>query len=375
MTKLRFGRVATIATVGLAAAGVALPAWAFLNISGSTTTGSYTASTMTAPTAVTATPSIVSHVPQVAVSWSAPATPSGVSYTYNVLRDGGAAAAACTGIVSSAATVSCTDTGAALTPGSSHTYAVQAKLTADTAWTATSSPVVNATIGHDRYFTLSGAPSTATAGSAFNVTVTAMDANIVDSSYASKSSDALSITGTSSPSPSNTKPTVSSTVTFNASSVATASVTLFAATTSSQSFTISDATDSGSASVNSVAAASGSLSLTNCKYGATSVTCTSMGNSNNALSGATLTFQVARSSTDAYSNSLTLDAETNGITVTISPNTKGGPNSGSLSFASGATTTTTAYSWTPTGTGSMTVTATGTAGSWSGQSVSQSVKL
>ncbi len=108
----------------------------------------------------------------VALSWSSVAAPAGAAVSYYVTRAGGTVGGNCPGSPGAATTsTSCTDSG--LSRGS-YTYTVTAIWQS---WTTTSaSSPVSLSSGALAHFALT-APSTATAGGSFSVTVTAQDAS------------------------------------------------------------------------------------------------------------------------------------------------------------------------------------------------------
>jgi hypothetical protein len=172
LRKSRLRRLTTTAAVTLAVRGmiglVALTgAWAFLTTSGSGL-ASARVGTLGAPT-ITST---ASGAGTVALSWSSVSPPTGSgAVRYYVSRNGGAPAGSCPTASSPAVVTTCTDSG--LHAGT-YSYTVTAVWQS---WTATSGTAsVRVTSGALSQFAVS-ATATATAGSAFNVTVTAQDAD------------------------------------------------------------------------------------------------------------------------------------------------------------------------------------------------------
>jgi hypothetical protein len=154
---------AITAVVTLAAAA---PAWAFWSLSSAASPGTYTADTVATPQTVTVT-AINSTA---TLKWAAPATPIGAAITYTVARTagGGTVTSSCAGTVSG---TTCTD--ASLTPGTSYSWSITARV--GTAWVsntpATVSTVATGALDH---FGVT-APGAATANVAVTVTVTAAD--------------------------------------------------------------------------------------------------------------------------------------------------------------------------------------------------------
>lgn len=228
------------------AVGLATPAYAFFSAS-ATTSGTTASSASLTPPAITAsTPSVVNHVGQVALTWTAAGMPA--AYTLSVTRDGAPAGGTCAGSLP-AVTTSCTDSG--VTAGA-HSYLVTATLAADSAWAATS-PAAAATVPHDYYFAIGNVPATATAGQPMTgITLTARDGSGVDTAWVNKAGDPLSISGTNN---GTQVPSVSpNPVSFDGNASTTVSVTLVAPSSGPQSFTISDPVHRGTASVLAVAA-------------------------------------------------------------------------------------------------------------------------
>lgn len=130
--------------------------------------GSGTASaaigTLNAPTEVSAHATGAT----VTVSWNAVAPPASGSVKYYVTRDGSVVGGTCGTAASPIAATSCTDSGVA---GGDHSYVVTAVWHS---FSATSAPASVTVVPLD-HFTVS-APSTATAGAPFSVSVTAKDA-------------------------------------------------------------------------------------------------------------------------------------------------------------------------------------------------------
>jgi hypothetical protein len=241
---MRRRNLGLVAAGVVAALGLATPAYAFFS-AGATTSGTTASSaSLTAPAITAATPSVVNHAGQVALTWRAAGMPA--AFTFSVTRDGESAGGTCAGSLPST-TTSCTDSAVTAGP---HSYQVSATLTADSAWTA-SSATTSATVPHDYYFVLGNVPPSATAGQPMaGITVTARDGSGLDMAWVDKTGDVLSISGTLNGAQA---PSVSpDPVSFDGRASTTVSVTLVAPSSGPQSFTISDATHSGTASVQSV---------------------------------------------------------------------------------------------------------------------------
>ena len=141
-------------------------AWAYFTSSGA---GIATASVTTLPA-----PSITSATPgagTVALRWSATTPPGSGPVSYYVTRDGSPAAGNCPTASSPSTATTCTDSGVSI---GSHTYTVTAKWRT---WTATSSTSrASVTYGPATHLQLSAATTSPTAGTADNLTITALDA-------------------------------------------------------------------------------------------------------------------------------------------------------------------------------------------------------
>jgi hypothetical protein len=164
-----------VCLLALALVGVAVGAWAYWTTQG-TGSAAATDGTLNAPTnvSVPSTASGTVHVTWTGSTLSDGVTPASGYYVTRIKNSDSSTSNACgtspTSLTSSTAT-SCDDTSV---PDGTYHYTVTAVYRG---WTATSAPsgnVVNtATVDH---FTIT-APSTATAGTAFNVTVTAKTAS------------------------------------------------------------------------------------------------------------------------------------------------------------------------------------------------------
>lgn len=201
-----------IAVAAIATGTAAVAYWA------TTGAGSATAlvATLAAPTSVSASPSGST----VDVAWTGPGGPGGGSVDgYYLQRSTGAPGGTCASSPTSllpAASTSCADTGVA---AGSYAYTVVAVFRSWTSSASSAPATVSATLHH---FSVQG-PASATAGAAFNVTVTAQDAsNATMTTYSG--SQSLSWTGPGS-APNGSTPTYPSSVSFT-NGVGTASVTL-----------------------------------------------------------------------------------------------------------------------------------------------------
>ena len=150
----------------LAGGGVAAAYWSM----GGGGNASATTTTLAAPTGVVASSGSTSAV---SVQWTASTAPNGGSVTgYYVERYSGATASAACGTSSTSLltsmTTSCNDTS---TPDGTYTYKVTAVFRSWTSASTASSAVVVHALDH---FAVS-APASATAGTPFSVTITAMD--------------------------------------------------------------------------------------------------------------------------------------------------------------------------------------------------------
>jgi hypothetical protein len=218
------------------------------------------------------------------ITWAAPSsgpTPS----QYMVRRTSPTTATVCT---VSSPTVTCDDTG--LTASTTYQYTVQSFL--GTNWSSSQSGAASATTPSGPTLKVALAPTgTKTAGTAFNVTLTATT-NGTTTNTAYTGSKTITFSGPSN-APDGTAPTYPASVTF-ASGVGTASITLRAAETATLDAT--DGTISGSTSVTVQAGAASQLGYTD-----TSVSCAS--GTANVGNGGTFTFKVT--AFDAYMNEKT----------------------------------------------------------------------
>ncbi len=187
----------SIAFLVILAATVSGTAVAYFSTSG---TGSAAAgvSKLSTPLITAATPAAGGTV---ALSWSAVSAPDSGTVTYSVSRNGGSPAGTCPSSASPAAVTSCTDSG--LEPGT-YSYVVTATWRSWTSASAVSQAKI--TVGPAHHFVLTAASSTAAAGVADNLTITAKDASgSIVTTYAG--SHNLTFAGAAT-SPAGTKPTV-----------------------------------------------------------------------------------------------------------------------------------------------------------------------
>ncbi len=263
----------------LSVAFAVAPAAAYLTGSGGSahapgTVGSLAAPTITAASAGAGT---------VALTWTPVSAPAGAAVTYYVTRAGGTVGGNCPSSAATAtSSTSCTDSG--LTKGS-YSYTVTA-IWQSWSTTSASTPV---TVGSGvlARFVVS-ASSSATAGTAFSVTITAEDSsgNAVTSYTGSQS---LNFSGPSS-APNGTAPAYPSSVSFS-SGVDTASVTLYHAQTTTLTATQGSATGtSGSIAVvaganHQIVASAGSAQTAGTAFNVTLTAQDAWGNVPGSLSG------------------------------------------------------------------------------------------
>ena len=208
------GRLIRIGPIVAAVCVLVLAATAFAYFT-STGKGSVTGQTgsLSAPTGVTATPGSGT----VSLSWNAVTPPASGTVTYYVTRNGAAAAGNCATSSAPTTATSCTDNGLA---AGSYQYTVTAVWQT---WSATSA-TANATVAQALDHFVLSAPSTATAGGSFTVTLTAKD---VSGATVTSYTGSQSITFAGPPSsPNSTAPSYPATVSFTAG-VGTASITLY----------------------------------------------------------------------------------------------------------------------------------------------------
>jgi hypothetical protein len=277
--------------VASAAAGVvlvALPAWAYYALTSVTTSPSVTAAALGTPGAGTAT------VSASGVSFSVSAPASGLAPTgYRVDRT---APTAVTGVCTLAAPGTCTDSSPA--EGQTNSYAVYATRGG---WSSLTPAVVNANVpAAVRAITVTPSTTTPTAGTAFNLTLTAKLNGATNLDY----DGAKTLTWSGGQTIGAHAPAYpASPVTFT-DGVATVSVTLYKA--GAQTVGVTDANTTaytGSASV-TVSAVQQKLSFSACTNDARSIT------RNNSF-----TTTVTRPAADAYGNA----TNTAQVTVTLSP--------------------------------------------------------
>jgi hypothetical protein len=307
-------------------ATAASAAWA----PGGSGSGTSAGQTLGVPTSVAAS---AINSTTIQVTWAAPAggpAPSG----YIVTRTAPTTATVCT---TNGATVTCPDTG--LTASTTYSYTVQSQLgtnwisaTGAASATTPSSPTLNVALA---------VAGSKTAGTAFNVTLTATtDGTTTDTAYTG--SKTITFSGPSN-SPSGSAPVYPASVTF-ASGVGTASATLKAAETVTLGAT--DGTISGSASV-----AVGAGTATQLGYTSSNFSCAS--GTANVGNGGTFTSKVT--AYDAYMN-----PKTGALTISMSRAPTSGTtlSTASLSIAAGNSETTGSVSLTiPNGNPSIVLTA------------------
>ncbi|MGI8573631.1 MAG: beta strand repeat-containing protein [Solirubrobacteraceae bacterium] len=145
---------------------LAAGAWAYFSSTGTGHASNVTA-TLTVPSITSATPGPATA----SLSWTSVTGPGSGTVSYYVTRDGGAPAGNCPTSSSPSSVTSCTDSGLSLT---THNYTVTAVWRSWTA-TSTASPV-QVTYGPATRLLLSPSSTTPNAGSADNLTITALDA-------------------------------------------------------------------------------------------------------------------------------------------------------------------------------------------------------
>lgn len=232
------------------------------------------------PTAVAAT---ATGTTSIQVTWSPPAAPSPPPGSYDVFRYSGATGTlVCS--VAAASPRACDDTG--LAPGTTYGYTVEARL--GTNWLSGQTAQVDATtnaapVGTPNFLVELVAPGSKTAGTPFDVRITARNGTATDATYTGSHSLTFSGPGTNGPPyPSPGYPTGA---TFTAG-VATASVTLRKAETAT--LTVAEGARTGSTSVAVVAGAA-----THLRYSSSSHDCSSGAVFLDA-NGATWTSKVSR---------------------------------------------------------------------------------
>lgn len=159
-------RALVVAAIAAATVGLGLPAWAFFTASSTTVTPSVSAGSVNSPGIV----SVTSINSTASLSWSAPTSPSGASFTYTVSRTGGAGESLGAGCTGSLSTTSCTDAG--VVPGTSYTWTVTPHLGNN--WNGSTSQASGTAAGALNKFAVT-LPTSSTAGDQLNMTVTAQD--------------------------------------------------------------------------------------------------------------------------------------------------------------------------------------------------------
>jgi hypothetical protein len=284
------------------------------------------------PTATAATATSSSTVN---VTWAGPGAASPTPTQYVVQRTAPTAATVC---AVAGTTFACQDSG--LGPVTTYTYTVEARIGA---WSSGPTAGFQATTPAPPAFTVVPTSGTRTAGTAFNVVVTATtDGVTTDTSYVGAHAVTFTGPGTS---PSGATPSYPATVTFS-SGVGVASVTLVAAETSA--LTVGDGTRTGSATVTVGPAASATLAFSSstpsCSSGSVTV-------------GAAGSFTSKVTVYDGYGNPAPQTAPIS-ITLSRSPN-QGTLNPTSVSVPTNASEASNAFTYTrpPQAAASVTVTA------------------
>jgi hypothetical protein len=294
--------------------------------------GQSTARSVGLPTATAATATSSSTVN---VTWAGPGAASPTPTQYVVRRTAPTAATVCTVV---GTTFACADSG--LSPVTTYTYTVEARIGA---WSSGPTAGFQATTPAPPAFTVVPTSGTRTAGTAFNVVVTATTNGVTtDTSYVG--AHAVTFTGPHT-SPSGATPTYPATVTFTGG-VGVASVTLVAAETTP--LNVSDGTRTGSATVTVAPAASAKLAFSSstpsCSSGSVTV-------------GAGGSFSSKVTVFDGFGNPVPQTAPIS-ITLSRSPN-QGTLNPTSVSVPTNASESSTAFTYTrpPQAAASVTVTA------------------
>jgi hypothetical protein len=195
--------------------------------------GRSTARSVDLPTATAATATSSSTVN---VTWAGPGGTSPAPTQYVVRRTAPTAVTVCT---VAGTTFACPDSG--LSPVTTYTYTVEARIGA---WSSGTTAGFQATTPAPPAFTVVPTAGTRTAGTAFNVVLTATTNGVTtDTSYVG--AHAVTFTGPQA-SPSGATPSYPATITFSGG-VGVASVTLVAAETSA--LNVTDGTRTGSATV------------------------------------------------------------------------------------------------------------------------------
>jgi hypothetical protein len=212
---------------------------------GSAGTGQSTAGSVGLPTATAATATSSSTVN---VTWAGPGPASPTPTQYVVRRTAPTAATVC---AVGGTTFACPDSG--LSPVTTYTYTVEARIGA---WSSGPTAGFQATTPAPPAFTVVPTSGTRSAGTAFNVVLTATTNGVTtDPSYVG--AHTVTFSGPHA-SPSGATPSYPATVTFS-SGVGVASVTLAAAETTA--LNVTDGTRTGSATVTVAPAASAKLAF------------------------------------------------------------------------------------------------------------------
>ena len=288
------------------------------------TGGSFSRSTnIGKPTNVAATATGASSVQ---VTWAAPAAPSPPPASYDVFRYFNNTG---TKICSATTNLTCNDTG--LQAGSTYGYTVEARLGAN--WLSGQTTQVNATTNAAGNFLVElVTPGNKTAGTAFDVRVTARNGTTTDTTYTGPHNLTFSGPGQNAGF-ANGSPTYPASGTFTAG-VATVSVTLRKAETAT--LTVAEAARTGNTSVTVVAGAASLL-----RYTTSSKDCSS-GSVALGTNGGTWTSRVTRY--DGSGNPVT----TGTLSINVSKPSGAGGNTPTtpLSIANGASESGTATSYT-----------------------------
>lgn len=199
-------RGAVVATAAVAAVAVGSAAWAYYTLSSNTKNATFTARSLSAPTGGTAT---VVNATTVTVSWTQPASQvPGAQYSVTNTVDGHT--------VCTVTTTSCSDTAAI--PGVLNTYAVKAVLPSTTWDSAAASPSATPPPVFAVTNTSGGALSAQTAGTQFQVRITAMKGSPLAADTAYTGAKSVTFSGPSA-APNTTAPVVNGVTVGTASNV------------------------------------------------------------------------------------------------------------------------------------------------------------
>jgi len=329
-------RGAVVATAAAADVAVAVPAWAYLTLTSNSDNATFTARSLVAPTAATAT--VVSSS-SVNLAWSAASQLTGATYVVTNTVDNHVA---CT-----VTATSCSDTAAL--PGVVNTYSAKATLPSST-WASASTTFQTAAATPIRFLLTTptnAAIGTQTAGTSFAIRVTAQkwtgSAIGTDTSYFGSGGSAKTLAWSGlSTSPDGTAPTYPATSVSFTAGVSTTALNATAFDAEAATLSVSEGTRSGSASF-TVNAATAEL-----RFNGTSTACGS------ATTITTLTGKISRD-LDVYGNTATFSGT---ATVALGPTNKGSFSPTSVSFANNGAKDTNTFTYTPSGNGNVTLTAT-----------------